>query len=78
MKKYRCSKCDDKIVVNFIVEGGISHPFCDYCYEKLQSAPKNNTHLQDFLSMDKREWIERNMKLAKEQRDRGENPWNYK
>jgi hypothetical protein len=71
----KCAKCKDTSDGAIIVEGGKNYHFCNYCYEKIMSAPKNNTHLMDFLSMSKTEWIDRNIKLAKELREKGESPW---
>lgn len=70
-----CSKCGDESNGSIIVKGGTNFYFCAYCNEKIESAHRNNTHLEDFLSMNKKEWIDRNMKLAKQLRDRGEHIW---
>ncbi len=67
-----CCKCNDKTLGAQIHHWGKTYAFCNYCFEKIESAPKNTTHLQDYLSMDKKSWIDRNMRLAKEKRKNSE------
>lgn len=72
----KCVKC--KSMVNEgtnVTHAGKMKFLCNYCFEKLDNAPDSNTKVSDFLIMNKKEWIDRNIKLAKERRDRGESVW---
>lgn len=70
-----CSKCDGKVTTgSMIVEGGIGYFFCDPCMNILEECPTGNT-IANFLGPKKETLIEKNMREARERRERGESLW---
>lgn len=75
MKK-KCAKCKDDLAGGGVfVESGESFSFCKTCSDLLEKAPTGNT-IHDFLGHKKYEsWVARNIREARERREKGESPW---
>ena len=74
--KYKCKKCKcDAEGGCIITEAGDINRFCINCTEKLERLPTGNT-VHHFLSEKEENWVAKNIREAKEKRDKGQSPWN--
>lgn len=70
----KCTKCGDP-ANQLLATGGVTYKFCAHCWKDIEDAPDGSTKIEDFIKMNKNQWIERNIRLAKERRERGEGLW---
>jgi len=74
--KQLCAKCKDGCEGgDIIVEGGNAFKFCKACSDLIKSSPTGNT-IHNFLGPKKVEsTVAKNMREAKERRDKGYKIW---
>ncbi len=73
--KYRCANCDkspESMQVN-IIEGGVVYSLCKECEDDLESKP--TASITAFLGSKTENWVMKNMREAKERREKGEGFW---
>jgi hypothetical protein len=71
---YACHKCDINAKDHtLITEGGVGYLFCEKCCDLLQNEHKGL--IKNFLPQRAETRIDKNMRLAREARARGESLW---
>ncbi len=73
--KNKCAKCKGDLAGGSIItEGGKSFLFCKTCVDFLQEHPSGHK-IHHFLPAEKETWVAKNVREAKERREKGETPW---
>jgi len=72
----KCVKCKESVNEGTsVMHAGKLRFLCNFCYDQVDNSPDSNTKVSDFLIMNKKEWIDRNIRVARENKNRGSAHW---